>query len=383
MNGFNETIDKSNNLFYIFDNFNNNKINHFFNRNGAFDDLKKKKKEGIYREKIIDNDDLDKKGNPKIKFKYFYMNSNQPVSEEDLIRIKKLNLAPAYEDVWISIDPKSKIQATGIDARGRKQYRYSQEHIEKANIKKFLRLYKFIKKIPVLNDELKKDFTSELYSKQRGISLMLLIIQELNLRVGKECYAKTNKSYGLTSLKKSHIKIDKEKLIAKFNFKAKSNKYVSYTLKDKILVNELLLLMDLEGEKIFQYRAKNNSISRITDIDLNNYIQMTIGKNFTCKDFRTYAANFYFIKSLLKETKNRTPSNLKITKKNLTLAQENTAFYLRHTKSISKKSYTMDLIRNMYLNDTDYFIKNKNKNPLKVLINLLKIYKESLKKKIE
>jgi hypothetical protein len=104
-----------------------------------------------------------------------------------------------------------------------------------------------------------------------------------------------------------------------------------------------------------------------------------MGKEFSCKDFRTYAANFYFIKALLKETKNRNPVNQKIAKKNLSLAQENTAFYLRHTKSISKKSYTMDLIRDMYLTDSQYFIDNKNKQPLTVLIDLLKIFKEKIK----
>jgi hypothetical protein len=105
-----------------------------------------------------------------------------------------------------------------------------------------------------------------------------------------------------------------------------------------------------------------------------------MGKNFSCKDFRTYAANFYFIKALLKETKNRNPVTQKIAKKNLSLAQENTAFYLRHTKSISKKSYTMDLIRDMYMNNSDYFIQNKNKQPLTILLDLLKIFKDKISK---
>ena len=137
--------------------------------------------------------------------------------------------------------------------------------------------------------------------------------------------------------------------------------------------------MKLEGEKIFQYKTENNNYLRITDVDLNNYIQINMGKEFTCKDFRTYAANYYFIKALLKETKNRNPINLKIAKKNLNLAQENTAYYLRHTKSISKKSYTMELIRNMYLNESQYFILNKNKQPLTILLEILKIYKDKLK----
>ncbi len=344
----------------------------------AFDDQQKKKKKGIYRVKYEDKNDLDKKGNPKVKFNYFYIIDNRPVSPEEQIRINKLGLAPAYTDVWVSEDPNSKIQATGIDAKGRKQYRYTQSHVSKATTEKFLRLYKFIKNIHKLDDAIEKDITGPLYSKNRTISIMLNIIKELNMRVGKECYAKTNKSYGITSMKKSHVKIDNEKMIAKFNFKAKSNKQVQYTLDNPDIVKELILLMDLQGEKLFQYKSDNENIIRVSDVDLNQYIQDNMGKDFSCKDFRTYAANFYFIKALLKETKNRNPVNQKIAKKNLSLAQENTAFYLRHTKSISKKSYTMDLIRDMYMNDSDFFIQNKNKKPLTVLIDLLKIFKEKI-----
>ena len=350
-----------------------------YNREMAYDDKQKKKKRGIYREKYEDKNDLDKKGNPKVKFKYFYIKDNQPVSDEDQIRINKLGLAPAYVDVWVSEDPKSKIQGTGIDVKGRKQYRYKQEHVKDASVNKFLRLYKFIKSIPKLDTVMEGDIKGQLYSKKRAIATMLYIVKELNMRVGKECYAKTNKSYGVSSLKKSHVKIDEIKLVAKFNFKAKSNKQVQYTLDNPDIVKQLIELMKLEGEKLFQFKTESGNIQRVTDVDLNQYIQENMGKDFSCKDFRTYAANFYFIKALLKETKNRNPVNQKIAKKNLSLAQENTAFYLRHTKSISKKSYTMDLIRDMYLIDSQYFIDNKNKQPLTVLIDLLKIFKEKIK----
>jgi len=347
-------------------------------RDPAFDDKQKKKKKGIYRVKFDDINDLDKKGNPKIKFKYFYLQNNKPVTSEDQIRINKLGLAPAYVDVWVSDDPKSKIQATGMDAKGRKQYRYNTEHIEEAGINKFLRLYKFIKAVPKLNIAIDKDSKNVLYSKNRTITVILKIIKELNIRVGKEIYAQKNKSFGATSLKKSHIKIDENKLIAKLNFKAKSNKQVQYTIDDHEIVKELINLMKLEGEKLFQYKSESGKVLRVTDVDLNQYIQDNMGKGFTAKDFRTYAANFYFIKALLKETKSRNPVTQKIAKKNISLAQENTAFYLRHTKSISKKSYTMDLIRDMYLNNSDYFIQNKNKQPLTILLDLLKIFKDNI-----
>jgi DNA topoisomerase-1 len=392
--------NRYNNFFNNINNINNENIlnggfsfdishktidNIFYNnflRAEAYDDKEKRKKTGIYRVKYEDVNDLDKKGNPKIKFKYYYSKNNEQVTLKDLERINKLGLAPAYEDVWVSGDENSKIQATGFDVKGRKQYRYHPEHIKDAGDDKFVRLFKFIKAIPKLDEAMEKDLQKEVYSKERTISIMLQIVQELNMRVGKECYAQQNKSYGITSLKKSHIKIDNEKLVAKFNFKAKSNKQVSYTLNNHDIVKELILLYELPGEKLFQYKSSSGNIIKVNDTDLNKYIQDNMGKSFTCKDFRTYAANFYFIKALLAETRKRTPTTQKIIKKNLSLAQENTAFYLRHTKSISKKSYTMELIRNMYVTDTQYFIENKNKKPITVLIDLLKKFKEELKKKI-
>jgi DNA topoisomerase-1 len=382
INNFNSLYEKSTNTTSF--NFANSRhiippLHRQYQRDMAFDDKMKKKKKGIYREKYEDKNDLDKKGNPKIKFKYYYLSDNREVSNEEQLRINKLGLAPAYEDVWVSDDPTSKIQATGMDIKGRKQYRYTQIHVADAGTEKFLRLYKFIKVIHKLNDAMDKDIKSELYSKNRTISIMLNIVKELNIRVGKECYAKTNKSYGISSMKKSHLKIDENKLIAKFNFKAKSNKQVQYTLNNKEIVKELILLMKLEGEKLFQYITPSNDIMKVSDVDLNQYIQNNIGKEFSCKDFRTYAANFYFVKALLKETKNRNPTDQKTAKKNLSLAQENTAYYLRHTKSISKKSYTMDLIRDTYINNPDYFIQNKNKQPLTVLIELLKMFKDKIK----
>ena len=101
----------------------------YIKREIAFDDKQKLKKKGIYRVKYEYKNDLDKAGKPKIKFNYFYIKDNKPVSDEDQLRINKLGLAPAYTDVWVSDDSNTKIQATGIDAKGRKQYRYTQLHI--------------------------------------------------------------------------------------------------------------------------------------------------------------------------------------------------------------------------------------------------------------
>ena len=147
------------------------------------------------------------------------------------------------------------------------------------------------------------------------------------------------------------------------------------------MVDDIKQLLELPGEKLFQYINNNDITLRVSDVDLNQYIQNYMGKEFSCKDYRTYAANFYFIKALLGETKKRNPKNAKVIKQNLSEAQETTAFYLRHTKAISKKSYTMDLIRNMYMENPEWFVENKNRQPINVLIDLLKIHKDNVKNK--
>jgi DNA topoisomerase-1 len=350
-------------------------------REMAFDDKQKQSKKGIYRISYFDAKDLNKKGEAKLKFKYYYLKNNVEVTEPaELERINKLNLAPAYTDVWVSEDPSTKIQATGLDAKGRKQYRYHKVHVDKSTDEKFVRLYKFIKNIPKLDDQMAQDQILPMYAKNKTIALMLSLVKELNMRVGKECYAQTNKSYGITSLKKTHVTII-DNNTAKFNFKAKSNKLASYTVKSPEIIAELNQLLELPGEKIFQYINNSGNILRVTDVDLNQYIQDTMGPDFTCKDFRTYAANFYFMKALLSETRKRNPKDTKTIKKNLNLAQENTAFYLRHTKSISKKSYTMELIRKMYEEQPEWFVENKNRQPLNVLIDILKVHIDDVKSK--
>lgn len=346
-----------------------------------YDEKCKRKKKGIYRIEIIDKNNKNNEDNKYKKFfKYFYLHNNKPISKEDQERVDKLGLVPAHTNVWVSIDPKSKIQATGIDSKGRKQYKYHINHIKKAEEEKFIRLYKFIKKMPYLEDKMERDRTATILTKNRTISLMLYLVQELNLRVGKEMYAKMNNSYGICSLKKSHAKVEGETL--KLSFLAKSKQEVSYTLKNKYVADEIKTLkqFNIEDEKLFTYISPNNNFVHIIDLDLNTYLKDAMGSNeFSVKDFRTYAANIHFVKALLSETKKRLPLDKLSIKQNINAAQEYTAYFLRHTKSISKKSYTMSLITDMYQIDPQWFIDNKNKKSLTVLIELLEIYKENLK----
>lgn len=337
-------------------------MDHLVSRVGSFDE--RHYYEGIKRVETKDG------------FEYFYIDTRKPASNKDVVRIEKLRIPPAWTKVWISQDPTADIQAIGTDNKGRKQYRYHQKHIEKAEQMKFLVLYDFIKAIPKLEKVMLLHSKHGPYSKERVIVTMLTIIKELHMRVGKEVYARENKSYGVSSLKKIHMKFDGDTIM--FRFKGKSNQRLFYSLNDKILKDHLRLLLKLEGDKLFQYIDADDQIKKVTDTDLNRYIQEHMGPEYTVKLFRTYGANHYFIKALLKETKNRSPKTQIAIKKNIMKAVESTAFYLRHTKAVSKKSYVMNFAIDMYTNDPEYFIDRKNDDPDAVLLSLLRMYKKHI-----
>lgn len=310
------------------------------------------------------------------EFVYFYIKTKNEIPKHELDRIYKLKIPPAWTDLWISIDHKSNIQAIGTDTKGRKQYIYHHKHIVEAEKKKFSRLFNFIRAIPNLEKIIKNHNKLPAYHKYKVIATMLLIVKELHLRVGKEQYARENKSYGVSSLKKSHLKFEGDTI--KLKFKGKSKKILSYSLKDSNIKEHLQFLLKLEGDKLFQYLDENDKVRKITDSDLNHYIQDHMGSEFTIKDFRTYAANFHFIRAILDETKKRTPKNEKVIKKNILNALKTTAHYLRHTKAISKKSYVMNFVTDLYQSQSDYFVKRKYDDPNEVLIDLLKLYKKNI-----
>jgi DNA topoisomerase-1 len=310
------------------------------------------------------------------KFEYFYIKDKTQVTKKDQARIDKLGIPPAWADVWVSSNPNSDIQAIGVDSKGRKQYRYHESHIKEAEKEKFLRLIDFIKAIPNLEKIMKQHNKLSHYHKNRVIVTVLTLVKELHMRVGKEQYARENKSYGVSSLEKKHMHIDGD--LITFKFKGKSSKRLTYSIRDADLKAHLQLLLKLHGDKLFQYIDDNNQIRKITDTDLNSYIQQYMGSEFTIKDFRTYGANFYFIKSLLNETSKRLPSTDKIIKKNIVNAIRITAYHLKHTKAISKKSYVMSFAIEMYQNNPNFFIERKADDPNSVLIDILKLYKKEV-----
>lgn len=305
------------------------------------------------------------------KFKYIYAKTKLPVSGRDAERITTLKIPPGWESVWISGDPNTDIQVLGKDAKGKKQYLYSDQHIKNVERQKFIRLYKFLLALPKLNNAIlkhQKDINP--YSESHVVSTILILVKELHFRVGKEQYVRENNSYGVSSLRKSHIKIggvNGDKI--KFDFVGKSKQKHSMTLIDATISEHMIQLLKLEGKKLFQFIDDGN-IKKITDVEINKYIQKYMGEIFTVKDFRTYAANHYFVQTLLNET--MTQSN--DIKKNVKNAIKISAQKLGHSDNISKKSYIMSYCVTLYTKKPDFFIKRKFNDPDAVLLEILKNY---------
>jgi DNA topoisomerase-1 len=260
----------------------------------------------------------------------------------------------------------------GIDGKYIKQYIYNAQHIENAKKKKFSRVKEFIKAIPKLDRSIKKHSKLNNYDKNKVITTILKIVKKLHIRVGKEIYVKRNKSYGVSSLRKRHVTVNKNNI--RLKFKSKSNKNVSYTITDSKIIADIEILLKLDGEKLFQYVNDSGKTIGIRSKDINDYIKRYMGKMFTVKDFRSYAANYYFVKSLMKEHSSRSPKNKKAIAKNIKNAIDKTAFQLRHTKAISKKSYILNFAIEMYQENPAYLDKFSGKKIDDVLITILKDY---------
>lgn len=241
-------------------------------------------------------------------------------------------------------------------------------------------MYNFIKAIPKLDKVMLEDNNLSFYKKNKIISLMLQIVRDYQLRVGKEVYAKKNRSYGISSLRKKHVKI--ESGVIYLNFKGKSSQRLHFTIKNDYYIKSIKMLMKLDGDHLFQYISADDNntekIMKVSDRDLNKYIQDNMGQGFTIKDFRTFGANLYFVRSLLLETKKRTPKNRKIIKKNIINAFKSTARQLKHTGAVSKKSYVMNFAVELYQNNPELFIDHKNEDPTKFLVHILKLYRKNI-----
>lgn len=273
-----------------------------------------------------------------------------------LNRIKKLNIPPNWKNVRISDSDTNYLQAIGKDEKNRTQYIYHPIWNELTKVQKYSRLIQFSQKLPkftmkinnILNNKI--DFSNKEYL----IALIFKILLLTHSRIGNDMYAEENKTYGLTTLLKKHVKI-KDGLV-QLNFIGKKYVQQNLILKDSKILKIITELLKLPGDRLF----KTFDGEPIKSLEMNNYLKDNLGSNFTCKDFRTYASNILILEYLSKL--DPIPTTITDTKKVLNNVITEVANKLGHTKCVSKKSYIMPEIHDMFMNNPKCFIGHNPNN---------------------
>lgn len=250
-----------------------------------------------------------------------------------LSRIRALAIPPAWTDVWISPDPCGHIQATGRDARGRKQYRYHARWREVRDAAKYHRLVAFCAALPALRATIKRDLACSCLCKTKVIATVVALMERAQLRVGNEEYARANRSYGATTLRDRHARFHGNTLELAYRGKGGIPRCVRIT--DRRLARIVRRCRDLPGQRLFQY-LDGEQVRPITSTDINDYLREATGGPFTAKDYRTWAATMAAALLLCAEDR---PATHRECKRCITRAIGAVAERLGHTVAVCRASY--------------------------------------------
>jgi DNA topoisomerase-1 len=261
-----------------------------------------------------------------------------------LERIRKLAIPPAYSDVWICPQDNGHIQATGRDAKGRKQYRYHAKFREVRDSTKFEHMLEFAKGLPAIRETIKADMARRGMPREKVLATVVYLLETTLIRVGNDDYAKANKSYGLTTLKDRHVAIEGSEL--RFSFKGKSGKMWNLKIKDRRIAKIVKDCQDIPGQELFQYYDEDGVRRDVTSADVNAYLKEITGRDVTAKDFRTWAGTV--LAALALKEFEAFDSDARA-KKNLRAAIDNVSSRLGNTPTICRKCYVHPEILNSYL----------------------------------
>jgi DNA topoisomerase-1 len=263
---------------------------------------------------------------------------------ETLGRIKKLAIPPAWEEVWICADANGHIQAVGRDARGRKQYRYHARWREVRDEAKFERIVEFAWKLPLIRARVAEDIARPGLPREKVLATVVRLLEQTLIRVGNDEYAKANGSYGLTTLRNRHAKVDGSKVV--FNFKGKSGIRHRIDLDDKLLAEIVKRCQELPGQELFTYVSEDGEARSIGSSDVNDYLREIAGEDVTAKDFRTWAATTLAAIALARFEDSQTRQAEKAT---IRLAIETVADILGNTAAVCRKCYVHPAIVEGYV----------------------------------
>lgn len=278
------------------------------------------------------------------KFEFYY-NDTKVTDAETLDRIKKLVIPPAWENVWICRHANGHIQVTGTDARGRKQYKYHPMWTALRNETKFFRLREFGKCLPAIRERLQKDLSKQGMPKEKVLAAIVSIMDKTSIRIGSSFYEKLYGSFGLSTMKNKHVKI--EGGTVRFSFKGKKGVYHDISLKSRRLANIIKQCRDIPGKELFQYYDADGKVQSIDSGDVNDYIKEIACGEFTSKDFRTWTGS---VQCLLSLKNAGIFSSEREMKQNIVAAIDAVAECLGNTRTVCRKHYIHPVVISCYEN---------------------------------
>ena len=265
----------------------------------------------------------------------------------EIRRIQALVIPPAWKNVWICARDNGHLQATGIDAKGRKQYKYHPRWRSVRDEAKFDRLLAFSQKLPKIRAQVRKDLRNIDLTREKVIATVVRLLEVSLIRIGNEEYAKENKSFGLTTMRNRHVAVKGSTV--RFQFRGKGGKEHSLEVSDERIARVVKKCQALPGQHLFEYRTANGEIESIGSEDVNDYLQQIAGEPFTAKDFRTWAGTVLAAIALSKLVEFDTHA---LAKKNVVTAIEAVAKLLGNTPAICRKCYIHPAVADSYLNGT-------------------------------
>jgi len=263
--------------------------------------------------------------------------------EQELARIRRLAIPPAYRDVWISPNPHGHLQATGRDARGRKQYRYHPLWRAHRDGTKFHRMLEFGQVLPRIRRVSARHLAMSGLPREKVLAAIVKLLQSTLVRVGNEEYVRSNGSFGLTTLRDRHVKVRGERL--RFEFRGKSGVHRAVSLYDRRLARIIRRCQDLPGHELFQYIDDDGTRHTIGSQDVNDYLRAITGQEITAKDFRTWSGTICAAEVLSQAAR----AGKKPTRRQVLHCIEQVAARLGNTKAVCRKSYVHPKVIASYL----------------------------------
>jgi DNA topoisomerase I len=262
----------------------------------------------------------------------------------ELNRCRALVIPPAWTDVWICTDPRGHLQATGRDARGRKQYRYHAKWRVARDETKYDRMIAFAQALPAIRRRTAEDLRKTGLPREKVLATVVQLLEKTLIRVGNDEYARQNRSFGLTTLRDGHVDVSGGRM--RFTFRGKSGVEHEVDLSDRRLARIVRACRDLPGYDLFQYIDEDGERQAVGSGEVNAYLKDITGQDFTSKDFRTWAGTVLAMQILCALEESTSDAEAK---KNIVRAVEEVAKRLGNTKAVCRKSYIHPAVLDGYM----------------------------------